>query len=257
MSEQTAQQPIGIFDSGRGGLTVLTEIRKRLPQENLIYIADTEHAPYGTKPAEFVLERCHWMVEQLLQQHAKAIVMACNTATSYAIAQLRSRYPSLPFVGMEPPVKPAIALSKTGIVGVLATPLTLSSEKYKQLLANHQGATTVVSRACYGWVELVESGDLKSAEAKALVQHHLEPVLDAGADTLALGCTHYPLLSQLIRSVAESLGHPGIDLVAAGEAVAQRLHDVAPVTSQRGVGTTAYFNLQNGLLQPWEPPAFS
>ena len=210
--------PIGVFDSGVGGLSVLREIRAALPHENLVYVADSEHLPYGGKSVEYIERRSLAVGRFLLGRGAKAIVVACNTATAAAIAVLRAEF-GVPVIGMEPGIKPAIALSKSRIVGVLATEGTLRSAKFRDLVGRTGEAVEVIAQACPGWVEQVERGELAGAATRVLVHRHLRPVLERGADTLVLGCTHYPFLGDLIADVAG----PGVGVVETGAAVARQL----------------------------------
>lgn len=214
-----AEAPIGVFDSGVGGLTVLREIRTLLPQESLLYVADSGHVPYGEKSAEFIRERCRAIAEFLLARDAKALVLACNTATVAAVADLRQLYPQLPIVAMEPAVKPAAAATRSGVVGVLATTGTLKSARFAALLDQFASDVRVVTQPCPGLVELIEAGDLDSPVLQGLLRSYVEPLLAAGCDTLILGCTHYPFLKPLL---SHWLG-PSISLIDTGAAVARQL----------------------------------
>jgi glutamate racemase len=213
-----ADSPIGIFDSGLGGLSVAREIRDLLPGEDLLYIADSAWCPYGGRPLSEIRERAHFLTESLLSAGAKLIVVACNTATIAAVESLRDTYP-VGFVGMEPAVKPAVAATRGGVVGVLATGAALSGEKFHQLVARHAGGVRVITQPCPGLVEQVELGDLDGRETRSLVRRYTLPLLEAGADTLVLGCTHYPLLRPLIQSVVG----PDIQLIDTGAAVARQV----------------------------------
>ena len=210
---------IGVFDSGVGGLSVLRHIRQALPDERLIYVADSGHVPYGDKPASYIEERSITLTRFLIEQGADAIVVACNTATAAAAATLRSRF-SLPIIAMEPAVKPAVAASRNGIIGVLATIGTLESARFSALLERYGGTAEIITQGCPGLVEQIERGDLGVPETRALVERYTAPLLARGADTLILGCTHYPFLTPLIREVAGA----DIALVDTGAAVAQQLH---------------------------------
>ena len=201
MNPPTETAPIGVFDSGVGGISVLRDIRRLLPVENLTYVADSAHVPYGEKPREFVEQRAVAISQFLVAQGAKAIVVACNTATSAAIATLRARFP-LPIVGVEPALKPAAEVTRSGVIGVLATRATLRGEKLHQLQERFAASVQVLTQACEGWVEQVEAGDLTGPQARALVERHVLPLIERGADTLVLGCTHHPFLAPLIREVA-------------------------------------------------------
>ncbi|MEZ2745969.1 glutamate racemase [Halopseudomonas bauzanensis] len=210
--------PIGIFDSGVGGLSVLREIRQLLPAESLLYVADSGFVPYGEKSPETICERSRAIAEFLLAQGAKALVLACNTATAAAVADLRARY-AVPIIGMEPAVKPATLATRSGVVGVLATTGTLRSARFAALLDRFAGSVTVVTQPCPGLVECVERGDLSGPQVTALLSRYTQPLLEAGCDTLILGCTHYPFL----RPVLEQLLPDHIRLVDTGAAVARQL----------------------------------
>ncbi len=209
---------IGVFDSGVGGLSVLHHIRHFLPHEQLLYIADSGHVPYGDKSASFIEQRSLALTRFLVEQGADAIVVACNTATAAAITTLRKHY-TLPIIGMEPAVKPAVAATHSGVVGVLATTGTLESARFAALLERYAGEVEIVTQGCPGLVEQVEQGDLLGAQTRSLIERYTAPLLARGADTLILGCTHYPFLAPLIREVVGA----NITLVDTGEAVARQL----------------------------------
>ncbi len=213
--------PIGIFDSGLGGLTVFEEVRKLLPYEKLVYVADSAFAPYGDKDDAIVMQRCESLAHYLMQTHKiKALVVACNTATAAAIQILRERL-AIPVIGMEPAIKPAVAATQSGVVGVLATANTIKSDKFSKLLDSHQHRARIITQPCVGWVEAIERGDWASEQSKGLVQDAVQPLLDAGADTLVLGCTHYPWLAHVIQAVAGD----GVRLIGAGAAVAKQVQN--------------------------------
>ena len=215
-------RPIGVFDSGIGGLSVLQALQAALPHEHFVYLADNAHAPYGEKTDGFVRQRTHAITEHLIAEHQiKALVVACNTATAAAVPALRERY-ALPVVGIEPAVKPAAAATRGGIVGILATSSTLQSRRYAELLERYGSFVRVIGQPCPGLVERVEAGDLEGPETTALLSRYLQPLLDAGADTIVLGCTHYPFLQPLI----ERLAGPDVRVVDPSGAVARRLQDL-------------------------------
>lgn len=216
---RASDAPVGVFDSGVGGLSVLGEIRSLLPNESLLYVADCGHIPYGEKTPEFIRQRCLIIADFFRQQGAKALVLACNTATAAAAAQLRERYPDWPIVGMEPAVKPAAAATRSGVVGVLATTGTLQSAKFAALLDRFAGDVRVVTQPCPGLVELIETGDLFSPTIRALLQRYVDPLLAEGCDTIILGCTHYPFLKPLLREMIPE----SISLIDTGSAVARQL----------------------------------
>lgn len=209
---------IGVFDSGVGGLSVLRHIRQLLPNERLIYVADSAHVPYGDKSARYIEQRSIELTRFLISRGADAIVIACNTATAAAAATLRRDF-TCPIIGMEPAVKPAVAATKNGIVGVLATIGTLESARFSALLERYAGNVTIVTQGCPGLVEQVERGDLTGPLTRELVERYTTPLLEQGADTLILGCTHYPFLAGLIRDIAGQ----DIKLIDTGEAVARHL----------------------------------
>ena len=192
---------IGLFDSGTGGLSVLREIVRLLPDEQYVYFSDNAHCPYGEKSPDFIRARGRHIARTLIEKGADVIVVACNTATAAAIQDLRETFP-VPFIGMEPAVKPAALGTRTGVIGVLATAGTLRGSKYLTTKGNFEDNCTIVEHVGKGFVELVESGRLTGPEAEAVVRESLQPLLDAGADTIVLGCTHYPFLKDTLRKVA-------------------------------------------------------
>ncbi|MBC3373627.1 glutamate racemase [Pseudomonas sp. SWRI92] len=214
-----SEAPVGVFDSGVGGLSVLGEIRRLLPNESLLYVADCGHIPYGEKSPEFIRQRCAIIADFLRREGAKALVVACNTATVAGVADLRRDYPDWPIVGMEPAVKPAAAATRSGIVGVLATTGTLQSAKFAALLDRFASDVRVITQPCPGLVELIEAGDLHNPALHQLLLGYVTPLLVAGCDTLILGCTHYPFLKPLLgQMVPES-----VILIDTGAAVARQL----------------------------------
>ena len=218
---------IGIFDSGAGGLSVFREIRKLLPEQGYIYYSDSAHCPYGEKSKEYIIDRARSITRRLMEMGAEIVVVACNTATAAAISILREEFP-IKFIGMEPAIKPAAALTKTGVVGVLATAGTLKAEKYLDTREKWAQSITVVEHIGEGFVELVEKGQTSGAEAEAIVQNSLVPLLEAGADTIVLGCTHYPFLADTIKKVAAAHGadSDSFHLIDPAPAVARHLLEV-------------------------------
>jgi glutamate racemase len=208
---------IGVFDSGVGGLTVLRALRAQLPQASLIYVADSAHAPYGDRPDDFLQQRARQITRFLIGQGARLIVVACNTATAAAIAALRAEF-DLPFVGIEPGIKPAVARSDARRVGVLATPSTLRSAKFRALLHTHAAAAEPVLQPCPGLADAVERGDLQAPQVQQLIHQFCAPLRTAGCDTVVLGCTHYPLLAEQIQA---ALG-PQVHLLDTAEPVARQ-----------------------------------
>ncbi len=209
---------IGIFDSGSGGLSVYRELIKLLPEEQYHYYSDNAHCPYGEKSPQYIQARGRAITDFLLAQGADIIVVACNTATGAAIATLRESYPQIPFVGMEPAVKPAALGTRSGVIGVLATAGTLKGSKYLKTRGLYQDDVRIVEHVGQGFVELVESGRLDGPEAEATVRASLQPLLDAGADTIVLGCTHYPFLQPLIQRLAG----PAVRIIDPAPAVARQ-----------------------------------
>ena len=207
---------IGIFDSGSGGLSVLREIIKLLPEESYVYYADNANCPYGEKSLPFIQDRSRAITEFLLSRGARIIVVACNTATAAAITTLRNEYP-VRFIGMEPAVKPAALSSQTGVIGVLATAGTLKGSKYLTTKGIYEDDVRIVEHVGQGFVELVEAGILDGPVAEETVRRSLRPLLDAGADRIVLGCTHYPFLRNVIQRVAG----PDVRIIDPAPAVAR------------------------------------
>ena len=217
---------VGLVDSGSGGLSVYREIRKLLPEERFIYYADNANCPYGEKSPEFIIRRMHEITDLMLSKGAQVLVVACNTATSAAIADLRASY-GIPFIGMEPAVKPAALGTLTGVIGVLATSGTLKGSKYLKMRDMYSDEVRVVERPGKGFVELVESGKLSGAETEAVVRDSLLPLLESGADTVVLGCTHYPFLLPVLQKVADAYAGAGkVHFIDPAPAVARRLVQV-------------------------------
>lgn len=213
--------PIGVFDSGVGGLSVLRAIRTALPKEHLYYVADSGHVPYGIRTADYLRQRAMALSHFLLEQNAKALVIACNTATVAAVAHLRATV-SVPIVAVEPAVKPAVTITKSGIVGILATEATFASAQFSLLRDRFAAEVTILTQACPLLVQQVEAGDLTSSTTYTLVKHYTEPLLAAGADTLVLGCTHYPFLRPTINQVVGK----DVSIIDTGEAVSRQLSRV-------------------------------
>jgi glutamate racemase len=213
-----SSQAIGVMDSGVGGISVLRHIHALLPHEHLMYVADSLYAPYGNKTAEEITARCMIIADYLIAQDVKALVVACNTATAAAIDELRETF-DIPIIGMEPAVKPAAEASKNGIIGVLATVGTLKSAQFAALLESYGRNVKVVTQGCVGLVECIERGELESTETKALIRQYTAPLLAEGADTIVLGCTHYPFIAHVIQEIVGDK----ITLVDTGAAVAKQL----------------------------------
>lgn len=210
-----------MLDSGVGGWSVLVEVDRLLPQVPIHYVGDSAWCPYGTKSSEQICERVFALTDYLLAGGATMIVVACNSATIHAVGALRAAYP-VPIIGMEPGVKPAAELTVSGIVGVLATEASIAGEKFHQLVHTHAAGVKVITRTCPRFVELVEEGQLDGPEAEEAVAEALDPLLEAGADVIVLGCTHYPFLRPLIEASLPG----GVRLVDTGPAVARRVVQV-------------------------------
>ena len=220
---------------------MLRAIRAQLPNENLLYCADSAYAPYGDKPDSYVEQRSICIGAWLLARGVKAIVVACNTATAVAARTLRERYPHLPIVGVEPGLKPALEVTRNGVVGVLATASTLASERYARLLQNVQQLAPqlrFISQPGLGWVECVENGELQGTKVAQRVQAALQPLLAQGVDTLVLGCTHYPFLLPLIKQFA-----PGLAVIDTAPAVARQLEKRLRDTSGLRAAAPAFIRL--------------
>ena len=217
---------IGIFDSGIGGLSVFREIRKVLPEQSYVYYSDTAHCPYGEKTREYIIDRARAITRFLLDKGCEIIVVACNTATAAAIATLREEF-QIKFIGMEPAIKPAAQATKTGVVGVLATAGTLKATKYIDTRVRWAENVRIVEHIGQGFVELVEKGITTGPDAESTVRTSLIPLLDAGADMIVLGCTHYPFLSETISKVAsEAYPERNIEIIDPAPAVARHLIEV-------------------------------
>lgn len=231
------QRPVGVFDSGVGGLSVWREIVRLLPHEATLYLADQARVPYGGRPQKEVAALTHAATAWLLQQGAKMIVIACNTASAAALESLRQRWPDVPIVGMEPAVKPASQATRTGRVGVLATPGTLHAERFQRLVARYANGVEVHTVMGAGLVSLVERSQLDGPEVREELQRLLLPLQEASVDHLVLGCTHFPFLAPVIREV---LG-PGVTLVDPAPAVAhqtrRRLYQAGLANEQTSAGS--------------------
>jgi len=211
--------PIGILDSGAGGLSVWRELVRELPQEDTIYVADQVHMPYGPRTEDELRRFCAGITRFLIAQDCKAIVVACNTASAAALKYLRETFPLLPSIGMEPAVKPAAGATKSGVVGILATPATFQGRLFQATAGRHASSITLVNQVCDGLAEQVERGELSAPATETLLRRYLEPMLAAGADTLVLACTHYPFVIELIRKIAG----PGVQVIDPAPAIARHV----------------------------------
>ena len=226
MTEIRSDAPVGIFDSGIGGLSVARHFLTQLPAESLLYLADSANAPYGDRDTVWLTERSVAIAEYLFHQGAKALVVACNTATAAAIRAIRAQFPQHIVIGMEPGLKPATILTKSGHIGVLATSATLRSEKFALLCKQLSGADIHWHlQACPGLVEQIERGELDSDETLNMLRGYLQNMVSAGVDSIVLGCTHYPFLADQIKSVWRTLSDTPPQLIDTGEAVIRHLRN--------------------------------
>jgi len=216
----TNNQPIGLFDSGIGGTSIWKEIHELMPNENTIYLADSKNAPYGLRPKEEIVALSCKNTELLLEMGCKIVVVACNTATTNAIKELRAKY-DVPFIGIEPAIKPAANNSTTQTIGILATKGTLSSELFHKAVETYQN-TTIIEQVGHGLVELIEAGQIDSPEMDALLLEYLNPMIEANIDYLVLGCSHYPYLIPKIRKILPD----GIHIIDSGQAVARQTQNI-------------------------------
>ena len=253
------QGAIGVFDSGVGGLSVLRAIRAALPHEHLVYVADSGHAPYGDQSEAHITQRTLKVSSWLAEQGVKAITIACNTATVVAAKTLREQT-HLPVVAIEPAIKPAVALTRSGVVGVLATRQTVQSASVARLVDLYGADKRIVLQGCPGLVEQVERADLHSADTEALLRQFISPLLEQGADTLVLGCTHYPFLRDLIQRLAGQ----GVTLIDPAEAVARelarRLAEAGRLSAASQLGQVQFFtsgdvgHAQAVMSHLWDAP---
>jgi len=218
MEKAFRKELVGVFDSGVGGLSVLREIHALLPSQPLYYIGDQAHVPYGKRYSDEIRSFAIAIVEFLINLGAGLIVVACNTASAAALTELRIKFPTIPFVGMEPAVKPASQQTHNGVVGVLATPATFQGALYSTLVEKFAQDVKLLTHTLPGLVEEIEEGNLKSTRTRAILQEAIEPMLAQGADTLVLGCTHYPFVLPLIREIAGE----GVQVIDPAPAIARR-----------------------------------
>lgn len=211
--------PIGIFDSGIGGLTVLRAIHQLMPEEPLLYLADQAHVPYGPRSLGEVRQFSEAITRYLLDQGARIVVVACNTASAAALKYLRQSFPEVPFVGMEPAIKPAAEHTRSGAVGVLATPATFQGELYASVVERFGQGVHLLQHTCPGLVQQIENGALDSGETRHILEDALQPMLDQGIDTVVLGCTHYPFVIPLIQEIAG----PNVRVIDPAPAVARQV----------------------------------
>ncbi|WP_286272392.1 glutamate racemase [Thalassotalea hakodatensis] len=218
MQTQSNNSPIGIFDSGIGGLSIAKCITEQLPRENIIYVADSKYAPYGEQSFETIIERVNTIAQWFIEQQCKAIVVACNTATVNAIDQLRAQV-SIPIIGVEPAIKPAVALSKNKKIGVLVTSATAENPRFISLINQHKNGSSVFVQPCPGLVNMIETGQQGSHECFALLTKFLSPLLASNIDQLVLGCTHYPFVSEQIKHIVGN----NVNLLETAQPVTEQL----------------------------------
>lgn len=248
MNELTS--PIGIFDSGVGGLSVLRAIRRLLPGENLLYVADQQHVPYGPRPLEEVRDFAREITRFLIRQEVKLIVVACNAASAAALHSLRREFPDLPFVGMEPAVKPAAETTRTGRVGVLATPATFQGKLYASVVERFAHDVEIFQATCPGLVGQIESGELDSPPTRSILETALQPMLAQGIDTVVLGCTHYPFVIPLIQEIVGS----GVRVIDPAPAIARQVQRVLKNLQELELNpVTLPFNQATRLLTTGNP----
>ena len=243
-------RPIGIFDSGVGGLSILNEIHVLLPDENLLYFADQAHVPYGSRSLVEVRDLSEGIVRFLIHQDAKAIVVACNTASAASLHQLRETFQGVQFIGMEPAVKPAVQHSQTGVVGVLATPATFLGEPFASVVERFAEGVEVLEATLPGLVELIEAGELEGSRVESILRTAVEPLITRGADTLVLACTHYPIILPVIQSIAGE----GVTVIDPAPAIARQTGHVLDVgqalANRDGAGLIQY--VTSGQLRAFE-----
>jgi glutamate racemase len=213
------KSPVGVFDSGVGGLSVLRAIRAQLPNEAILYFGDQVHVPYGLRPLEEIREYSFAITRFLLGRDAKLIVVACNTASAAALNSLRLEFPEIPFVGMEPPVKPAVEITHTGIVGVLATPATFQGALYASVVERFAENVTLLQNTCPGLVQEIENGAINGRMARIILETALHPMMERGIDTVVLGCTHFPFVIPLIQEIVG----PNVRVIDPAPAVARQV----------------------------------
>ena len=239
--------PVAVFDSGLGGISVLRELVRTLPRENYLYFGDSLHAPYGTKTPQEVTELSLHAAQNLLSQGAKALVVACNTATSAAIRTLRKTYPELAIVGTEPAIKPAVERHPGGRILMLATAMTVQEEKFQHLKAQYDDQAQIIPIACSGLMEYVEQGVLRGAEVEGYLLDKLEPYLKVPIDAVVLGCTHYPFLSGAIRRIVGRRPEIIDGSIGIARQLERRLEEQGLLNTDDVPGTVEF---QNSLDEP-------
>ncbi|CAM1373160.1 glutamate racemase [Tenacibaculum xiamenense] len=230
-------QPIGIFDSGIGGTSIWKEIHDLLPFEDTLYLSDSKNAPYGNKTKDEIIALAIKNTEFLLERNSKIIVVACNTATTNAIKVLRQKY-SVPFIGIEPAIKPAALRTKTNTVGILATKGTLNSELFEKTSSNLSSSPIIIEQIGEGLVDLIENGKIDSEEMNTLLSKYLKPMISANADHIVLGCTHYPYLKDQIKSIVGA----SVNIIDSGNAVAIQTKNILSEHNLLVTGTRTPIN---------------
>lgn len=248
----TKNNPIGIFDSGIGGTTVWREINLLMPNENTIYVGDQRYAPYGVRPKQEIVELSYKNIDYLLSYGCKIIVVACNTATTNAIAEMRAKY-NVPIIGIEPAIKPATILSKTSKIGILATKGTITSDFFASKVKLYP-ETKIIEQIGYDLVNLIETGRIHSPEMVDLLKSYLDPMVEEGIDTLVLGCTHYPYLTPIIETLIPN----DIKIIDSGRAVAKQTQKVLAehdlLTNRVDTGTCCFYsNIDVAVLKTFVP----
>lgn len=246
----TVDDPIGIFDSGVGGLSVAIQIRKALPHENLLYLGDQANVPYGVKSLEKIQELSDGITRYMANHGAKCVVVACNTASAASLQFLREKYPNFPFIGIEPAIKPASETTQTGAIGVLATPATFMGNLYHNTLRRYAGDKQVFEDTCPGLVEQIEKGEVDTPATRSILERSLAPMLAAGVDSVVLGCTHYPFVLPLIQQIVGEK----VSIINPAPAVARQ---VRKVLEDRGMLNSSQTRgnemlLTTGLLHPFQ-----
>jgi len=232
--QKWSRNSIGVFDSGVGGLSVLREIRKQSPNESVLYLADQVHVPYGKRVLEELQVFSKIITQFLLDRGAKIIVVACNTASAAALQYLRATFPEVPFIGMEPAIKPAAEHTATGIVGVLATPATFQGSLYASVVERFANNVTLLTNTCPGLVEQIERGDFTGKETRNILESALLPMLEQGIDTVVLGCTHYPFVIPLIHAITG----PNVRVIDPAPAVARQIVRIMDLKGIRNCDST-------------------
>lgn len=246
------KNPIGLFDSGIGGTSIWREVNKLLPNEHTIFLADQINAPYGTKSKQEIIDLSCKNVEFLIQANCKLIIVACNTATTNAIVELRANY-NIPIIGIEPAIKPAASLTKTSTIGILATKGTITSTIFSEKIKLYSNIN-IIEQIGFNLVSLIEAGEIGSKEMKNLLKEYLLPMVDKGMDTLVLGCTHYPYLIPIIKTIIPD----DILIIDSGEAVAKQTKKVLQendlLSLSEEIGKTIFYsNINTAVLETFVP----